>query len=177
MRTDILAEQDLRPDTDAAIGALLEGAFGCGAGYEGRSFHKMRHHLRVLGWQDGQLIGHVALQLRAIRMGDAPLTIAGVGEVATHRDHRGRGVASALMRQAISEARDSLAQFAVLFGYPGLYAPLGFRSQPNRLRYLSWDRAGPGKVVTDTIDSLMVLPLGSREWDGTAEIDLGGPLF
>ena len=177
MQTDILAEQDLRPDTDAAIGALLEGAFGRGAGYEGRSFHKMRHHLRVLGWQDGQLIGHVALQLRAIRMGDAPLTIAGVGEVATHRDHRGRGVASALMRQAISEARDSLAQFAVLFGYPGLYAPLGFRSQPNRLRYLSWDRSGPGKVVTDKIDSLMVLPLGSREWDGTAEIDLGGPLF
>lgn len=177
MRTDILAEQDLRPDTDAAIGALLEGAFGCGAGYEGRSFHKMRHHLRVLGWQDGQLIGHVALQLRAIRMGDAPLTIAGVGEVATHRDHRGRGVASALMRQAIHEATNSLAQLAVLFGYPGLYAPLGFRSQPNRLRYLSWDRAGPGKVVTDTIDSLMVLPLGSREWDGAAEIDLGGPLF
>lgn len=177
MRIDIVPEHALDAGTDAAIGALMEHAFGPGAGYGGRSFHKMRHHLRIVGWQGGTLVGHVALQLRAVRLGDSRVTIAGVGEVAVHPDHQGQGLGTALLQETIEQANGTVAEFAVLFGYPGLYAPLGFQPLPNRLRYVSWRHGVPAKVVTDTIDSLMVLPLGSREWDGAAEIDLCGPLF
>jgi predicted N-acetyltransferase YhbS len=176
MRIEIVPEHALCAATDAAIGALMDHAFGPGAGYGGRSHHKLRHHLRVLGWQNALLIGHVALQLRAIRLGGRPVTIAGVGEVAVHPDHRGAGIGTALMRAAIAQAKGTLADFAVLFGYPGLYAPLGFQPQRNPLRYLAWGD-GPGAVVTDRIESLMVLPLGPRQWDGRAEADLLGPLF
>lgn len=177
MRIESIPEHALSPETDAGIGALMDVAFGAAAGYRGRSFHKMRHHLRVVGWHGGLLIGHVALHLRAIRMADKPLTIAGVGEVAVHPDHRGQGIGTALLREAVGQARTGVADFAVLFGYPGLYAPLGFRHQPNRLTYVAWDGGQPTGVVSDTIESLMVLPLGPRQWDETARIDLCGPLF
>lgn len=177
MRIETIPDHALTAQTDAAIGTLMETAFGAGAGFRGRSFHKMRHHLRVIGWQDGQVIGHVALQLRAIRAGDRPITIAGVAEVAVHPDQQGQGRGRALMRETIGAARRTMAEFAVLFGHPGLYAPLGFRQQPNRLTYVAWGTDRPKAVVSGTIESLMVLPLGTTQWDETAEIDLCGPLF
>ncbi|MGI3184760.1 GNAT family N-acetyltransferase [Nioella aestuarii] len=177
MQIEVIPEHALSTATDAAIGTLMDTAFGAGAQYEGRSFHKMRHHVRVVGWQEGQVIGHVGVQLRAIRAGTTPLTIAAIGEVAVHPNHQGNGMGSALMRQAIETAKDTVSSFAMLFGHPGLYAPLGFRNQPNRLTYVSWKNHAPCDVVTGTIESLMVLPLGSTQWDETAEIDLCGPLF
>lgn len=177
MRIETIPEHALTAGTDTAIGALLEAAFGARAGYRGRSFHKMRHHVRVVGWQEGQVIGHAAVQLRAIRAGSAPLTIAAIGEVAVHPNHQGNGIGTALIQQAIETARGTVATFALLFGYPGLYAPLGFRNQPNRLTYVAWANHTPRDVVTGTIESLMVLPLGLTQWDETAEIDLCGPLF
>lgn len=177
MRIKVVPEHALTRDIDRAIGALMDIAFEPGAGYDGRSYHKTRHHLRVMGWDGDHLIGHVALQLRAIRMGGAALTIAGVGEVAVHPGHQGHGRGTALMREAITAVEGGIAAFAVLFGHPGLYAPLGFQPQPNRLRHVAWGDGRPTRVVTDEIGSLMVLPLGTRHWDAAAEIDLCGPLF
>jgi putative acetyltransferase len=177
MRIETIPEHALSADIDTAIGALMDAGFGEEAGFRGQSFHKMRHHLRIVGWQDGQMIGHVAMQLRAIRANNAALTIAAIGEVAVHPAHQGKGIGSALMRRAIGTAKDTVAEFAMLFGHPGLYAPLGFCNQPNRLTYVTWANHTPRDVVTDTIESLMVLPLGSTHWDETAEINLCGPLF
>lgn len=177
MRIEVIPEHALSKGADAAIGALMDCAFGTGAGYNGRSFHKMRHHLRITGWLEDVLIGHVGLQLRAIRVGPTSLTIAGVGEVAVHLDHQGQGVGTKLMQKAIGQARGTVASFAMLFGHPGLYTPLGFRNASNRLTYVGWNGKQPGPVVTGTIESLMVLPLGSTQWDDAADIDLCGPLF
>ncbi|WP_071674462.1 GNAT family N-acetyltransferase [Nioella nitratireducens] len=177
MRIEITPEHALARDADQAIADLLQAAFGTEAGFGGRSFHKQRHHLRIMAWAGPGLIGHVALHLRAIGMGAEILTIAGVAEVATHPDHQGRGIGSALMKQAIAQARDTVAEAMVLFGHPGLYAPLGFKAQSNPVTHIAFDSGRPAGVVTDTIESLMVLPLGSRHWDGRAAIDLLGPLF
>ncbi len=177
MRIEVTPEHALTRDTDRAIGALLEAAFGPAAGFAGRSFHKQRHHLRILGWDGANVIGHVALQLRAIRLEAETLTIAGVAEVATHPAHQGRGIGRALMQEAIAQATDTVSEAAVLFGHPGLYAPLGFQPQSNPVAYVAFENGRPTGVVTDTIESLMVLPLGSRHWDGRAAIDLLGPLF
>ena len=177
MRIETIPEHALSRDQDAEIGALLDVTFGTEAGFSGRSFHKMRHHLRYLVRDHGRLIGHAAVQMRAIRQGSRPLTIAGLAEVATHPLYRHQGVATALVRAALTGMSGTIAEFAVLFGYPALYATLGFQPAANPVTYVSFDSGRPVALETRAFDSFMVCPLGSDPWNGTEDVDLCGPLF
>jgi predicted N-acetyltransferase YhbS len=162
------------PD-DARIAVLLERAFVTGFG--GRSYFQQRHHLRLIWREEDRVLGHMALTLRDIRLGDDLVTIVGLAEVATDSAHRGRGIATALMDAAIREARASVAAFIVLFGNQPLYSAVGFVPQPNRLRFVDMDDARTGGIQTSGPEGLMVLPLTSQSWDPSAMVDLLGTLF
>lgn len=176
MPVEQLDEMRLTPTDDAAIAALLGRAFGT-ADFKGRSYFQNRHHLRLVWREKGQIIGHVALSLRAIRMGDRLIQAAGVAEVATDPDHRGRGIASTLMEAAIAAAKGSLADVLILFGDEPLYARLGFQSKPNRTLTVSMHDVQTGVQENRQDDGLMVMPLRDIEWDDTALIDLVGFAF
>ncbi|SEM61239.1 Predicted N-acetyltransferase YhbS [Loktanella fryxellensis] len=177
IRIDAITEMRLTPAQDRAIGALLDVAF-VDAGFGGRSFHKQHHHLRIVA-QDGAggIVGHIALLLRVIRVGDRLTPIVGVAEVATHPDNRGQGIAGAMLTRAIVDARSSLAEFMVLFGHRPIYAGHGFRRAANPLTYLQLDGARSGGVVQRRDDTLMILPLGDVVWPDDAPVDLVGHIF
>ena len=105
MQIEAIHEIDLTPERDAEIAALLARTFGADDGYGGMSFYNQRHHLRLLARLDGELVGHYALGFRAMRMGAKRVQIIGIGEVATDPDHRGKGVATALMAATLDRAR------------------------------------------------------------------------
>ena len=176
MAIEHIDEMHLSPEDDTAIGTLLDQAFGM-AEFDGRSYFQNRHHLRLLWREDEQIIGHVALSLRAIRMGETLIQAAGVAEVATHPDHRGKGIASALMESAIAAAKGSLADVMILFGDEPLYARLGFQPKPNRTLTVSMHDVRTGVQENRKDDGLMVLPLSDLDWDDTALIDLVGFAF
>lgn len=176
MAIEKLDEMRLTHANDAAIATLLGRAFG-GADFVGRSYFQNRHHLRLVWREEGQIVGHVALSLRAIRMGDQLIQAVGVAEVATDPDHRGRGIASTLMEAAITAAKDSLADVLILFGDEPLYARLGFQSKPNRTLTVSMHDVRTGVQENRTDDGLMVLPLSDVVWDDEALIDLVGFAF
>ena len=176
MRIDVIAEMDLTPADDAAIGRLLTGAFG--GGFDGRSFHKQRHHLRIVARDaDDAILGHVALLIRDIRVGDRLTPVIGVAEVATREDHRGQGIAAALLGEALSQARRSLADFVVLFGNRPIYAGMGFTAAANPLTYVMLDGARSHGRLSRSDDTLMVLPLRDADWDHGADVDLVGHIF
>ena len=177
MRIDAIAEIDLARGQDDRIGALLDRAFGVEAGYHGRSFHKQRHHLRLLAQDDGLLVGHLALCLRVIAMGDRPTPIIGVAEVATDPAHQGKGIATKLLEAAIARSRATQAEFVLLFGDHPIYQRMGFLPRTCTLRYLGMAAGQMTQIHTRIEPATRVLPLQKTAWDDTALIDLAGPIF
>jgi predicted N-acetyltransferase YhbS len=172
---ETLAEFDLTPQDDAAIGDLLRACFDTDFG--GRSYFVQRHHLRFIARDQGQIIAHLALTIRDIRVNDALVAIAGVGDVATAPIHRGRGIAAQLLDRAIAAARTSLAEFMLLYGDAGLYAAAGFRPANNPGRYVNMEGATTQSIQTAPQNDLMVLAIGTTVWDEDATLDLMGHLF
>ncbi|RYH01590.1 GNAT family N-acetyltransferase [Salipiger sp. IMCC34102] len=176
MHIETIPEWALSVEDDAGIADLLDRAFGPDFG--GRSFYKQRHHCRVLcRGEKGRVVGHIAVLMRDIRLGDRLVPITGLAEVATDPDRRGQGLATALLQEAIATSRASLADFIVLFGDRPIYAGHGFVRANNTLTYTVLDDATTHGVKRRVEDTLMVLPVGSAQWDFAAPVDLLGHLF
>ena len=175
MQIERIPEWALSPEDEAQIAHLLARAFSTDFG--GRSYHQQRHHLRLIHRAQGRIIGHIALLFRAVRLGDALIDVAGLAEVCTHPDHRGQGIAQALLQAAIAEAAASHASHLLLFGNANLYSGNGFQCQTNLLTYLDLHGAVTGTVRTEAAEQLMVRPLRDQPWRAADPLDLLGTLF
>lgn len=175
MKVERIEEMRISETDEKAIGVLLNSAFGIG--FDGRSYFQQRHHVRFVVRNGAIIIGHMALSIRAIRMGKKLVQVAGLAEVASHPEHRGQAIASNLMTAVISEARASPAHFLVLFGDQPLYSGVGFITVPNRTLSTSFVDVRTGEKEHRKGDKLMVMPLRDIRWDAEADIDLVGHAF
>lgn len=176
MTPETIPEHLLTNADDAAIARLLASCFTTDFG--GRSFFQTRHSWRHILRHEGQVIAHLAVQLRAVRLGEDLLTIAGIADVATHPDHRGRGHAAALLQAALTTARQSPARHVLLFGTAKLYPAAGFGAIRNPLTYIDLTGARSGYLHRDRPeDHLQVLDLADTPWDESKPLDLLGGLF
>lgn len=175
MKIERIEEMRIAAADEVALAALMEAAFD--PDYAGRSYYQQRHHVRLIVRNGAAIIGHMAIGLRAIRMGQRLVQAAGLAEVATHPDHRGQGIATALMHAAIAEAKASPADFFLLFGDQPLYTAVGFRTVPNKTISISFHdiRTGPQEIRQH--DKLMMMPLRDKAWDEDAVVDLVGHAF
>ncbi|MDP3193896.1 GNAT family N-acetyltransferase [Tabrizicola sp.] len=175
MTVETISEHMLTNADEAAIAALLARCFLTDFG--GRSFFQTRHSWRHVIRQ-GHVTAHLGVQLRAVRLGEHLRTIAGIADVATDPDHRGKGQAATLLQAALAAARQSPAQHVLLFGTAKLYPAAGFRPIANPLTYLDLTGARSGGLYRDRPEEhLQVLDIGPEPWDGTKPLDLLGGLF
>ena len=172
MQIERIEEMRLTHADDAKIGTLLDLCFD--DDFSERSFYQQRHNTRLIVRSGDAVIGHMAISLRAIRVGERLCHAAGLAEVATHPDHRGQGIASRLLDAAIAEARASVADFFMLFGVAPLYAANGFRNQPNTITCVDMRGVRTGDLRQRKNEGVMVMELGNLAWDPTAPIDLVG---
>ena len=175
MRIDLVPEWQLGHADEAEIAALLARCFS--ADFGGRSFYQTRQHLRLIHRRDGLIVGHMALQFRAMRLGERLITVACLGDVATDPACRGLGIAAALLREATAVARASPAEFFLLFGVAKLYGAAGFRRVQNEMRWTEMQGARTGATLREPAEALMLLPLGAAEWDEAAVLDMLGATF
>ena len=175
MQIETIPEWSLTAAVDAEIAALLARCFPTDFG--GRSFFYQRHHLRLVTREAGAIVGHMALTLRAVQLGDRLVTIAGLAEVATDPAQRGKGVAAALLQVAIAEAKASPAEYLLLFGVAKLYNAAGFRKVSNKMAHVAARGTRAIRIVSAGDDNLMVLPLRDQLWPDAAPLDLRGPVF
>jgi predicted N-acetyltransferase YhbS len=169
-----LHEPLLTARDEARIAALLRACFP--TDYGGRSFFMQRPHMRLV-WREDQILSHVALFYRAVRLGDDLIDVMGLGDVATAPQARGRGLATALLSDAIDIARASGAHYMMLFGARGLYERAGFLPAANPYTQVGMTGARTGVVTRAHSPFFRVLPLGQAAWPATAEVDFMGPLF
>ena len=169
-------EARLSVELEAEIAALLALAFPDPPGFEGRSFYCQRHHVRLV-MRDPEVVGHLAVCMRTIRMGDTMRRMAGFAEVSTHPDRRGEGIAAALVAAGIEEARAMRADVVMLYGTAALYRGAGFVSVPNPIRSVDLGGVRTNTIKQAASDSFMIYPLNNLEWDDRATIDLVGGEF
>jgi GNAT superfamily N-acetyltransferase len=127
---------------------------------------------RVLLWDGDRLASHVGILEREIRVGDRPVTVAGIRSVMTLPALRGRGFAS----QAVARASDFIAgelpasEFALLLCLDTrvpLYSRLGYElvREPTVFEQ-------PGGATVNEINT-MVRPFRGRAWP-SGPVDLRG---
>lgn len=172
---EIIAEWELGAEDEAQIVRLLAACFSTDFG--GRSFFQQRPHFRIVWREAGQIIGHMAVMMRAIRLNGALVDVAGLADVATHPNHRGKGIAAVLLQATIAQVRTTQAQYFLLFGTAGLYAAHGFAAAQNPITYVDLRGAQTGAVRVEIVHGLRVLPLRGQIWPVDAPVDMLGGLF
>ena len=90
------------------------------------STFRLRHaRVAVL---DGRVAGYVRIFARRMRVAGAVVRVGGIGSVATHPDAQHRGIATALLEDAIAQMQRGQMAVSFLFtGIPGFYERLGYR--------------------------------------------------
>lgn len=175
MQIERIPEIALTHADEVEIAQLLNRGFQ--EDFGGRSYHQQRHHMRLIVRGHGVIIGHMAICYRAVRLGEALITICGLAEVVTAPELRGKGLATAMLNDAITFAKSTSASFFVLFGDRPIYAGHGFVKQRNSLTQVVLGYAKTGDIKTGLVADLMVLPLGDQSWDKDAHLDLLGHKF
>lgn len=113
-----------------AVVELADRVFGEGRPHEmGRWFPVLFHpdnreNLRIV-LADGQPVSLVAITVRDVELGGVRLRAASLGSVVTDARHRGRGLASVLLLDAVQRALCQGAQLLFVSGGRGLYRRFG----------------------------------------------------
>jgi GNAT superfamily N-acetyltransferase len=172
---EIIADWDVSAADEGQIVRLLARCFDTDFG--GRSYFQQRPHFRMIWREGGQIIGHMAVMMRAIRLNGVLVDVAGLADVATHPDHRGKGIAAALLKSTVAQVRAAQTQYFLLFGTAALYGAHGFAAALNLMTYIDLRGAVTGAVKTEVPQELRVLPLRGKVWPVDAPVDLLGHLF
>lgn len=162
-------------DEPSQLAALLDAAFP--DTFAGRTFYKQQPHCRILAFDGDTLVGQVGLDFRAITVDRQLFDIVGIIDLCVLPEHRGKGIASALLSAV--EATAVTRDFAILFAdEPALYARNGYvKVEPAKTRWFAIEDLRSHSVVErDMSGILMAKPLGTRQWP-SGDIDLLGYLF
>ena len=168
-----LADKNVDIQTDKKIRDLLIACFPDQAVFtRQRFYHEMPAH-RWFIMQNDQMIAHVALHEKEIKVEYNKIKIGGIAEVAVHPDARGRGYVRLLLKTAHEWLTKNGYSFSMLFGDKNVYTSSGYSIVESLFHYYKPDKK---EWVTEIIDCAMVANLENKKWpDGL--IDLDGPMF
>lgn len=159
-----IASADL--EMPSALRGLLDVAFD--GGFRDADWHHALGGWHFLVEDAGQPIAHAAVIERTLVLGDWEVLTAYVESVATHPDHRGRGLGSAVMRSVGAFIEKHYGLGGLSAGIPTFYEPFGWQ----RWRGLTYVQKGEEQLRTPDDDgTVMVLPTSS-----SLAFDVSGPI-
>lgn len=85
--------------------------------------------ISLVAEDDRQIVGHVAVS--PVLISDGTTGWFGLGPISVLPAYQGRGIGSALMREALRVLEESGAAGCVLLGEPEYYGRFGFRAEAN----------------------------------------------
>lgn len=93
--------------------------------YQTKSPYFKPEHSRIAR-MDGKLVGHVSIIEKYMRVGICVVKVAGIGDVYTHPDARGKHVSTHLMNDCIDYMRHNEYPISMLYGIPNFYHKFGY---------------------------------------------------
>ena len=93
--------------------------------YQTKSPYFKPEHSRIAR-EKGKIMGHTSIIEKYIRVGGAEVKIAGIGDVYTHPDARGKHVATHLMNDALAYMKQNHYPLSMLYGIPNFYHKFGY---------------------------------------------------
>ena len=171
-----VAEDQLTPEQRSSVRQLLAASFP--GFFADRIYYKQVPHFRVLAAQAGALLGQVAVEHRAVRVGDAPVRIFGVVDLCVAESARHRGVGAQLVEAVHERAIGAGIEHIVLFADdPRLYERLGYRRVDVDVTYLAIDEHRSLDLRTRSLaDCMMVASPTGAAWPA-GDIDMLGHVF
>lgn len=178
LRIRLVAEMELSAGDHTAVSTLLVATFPehaetfhAASWYGGRPDHRL-----WLEDSDGTLVAHLDFERRLISVGDEDILVAGVGEVATHPDHQGKGLGRLLMAAL---RRLLTTQVPADFGYlgcredvVGFYKRVGW----HRIHQKTRETDPRSRQWTISYGPTLILPATAplSAWPSEGMIDLRG---
>ncbi len=173
--TEHTAAESSDPSRDAAISSLLDACFDGTHG--GRTWFKQIPHERLLAWSGSNLMGHVGMEFRVVRVGEVIVPILGIVDLCVAPAAWRQGIGAALLRGAEERARGQSFALAMADD-PRLYERAGYSLLNDvNVTFLAIDELRCHSVISrDLSEIFMVKQLTCDVWpDGP--IDLLGHLF
>lgn len=165
----------LTPPQHLGIQQLLKTAF---PGYPDRTFYRQLPDFRYLGFKEGKLMAHMAVEHRLLHNAGQVFPIFGVIDLCVDPQFQRRRVASYLLDQLTRLGRAHQIDFLVLIATQHqLYLDNGFQlvSNPCVWMMISGDQS-MGLTRRSVKHSLMVKPLSDQQWK-EGLVDFLGPIF
>jgi predicted acetyltransferase len=149
-------------DLETTVQALLKQAFPEGSSTDGDYYalHGVPDCI-LIAREARQVVGHLAVYRRQVKMGSEVLEIGMIGAVAVAPDHRRRGHCRRLLLRAHDDLRARSIPFSTLFAFePRVYLSSGYRPMQNETRFLDAD----GAWKTFVYRGSMYAELAERPW-------------
>ena len=143
-----------------------------------RSYLKQVPTFRFLVWEEDNLIAHLGVEHRFIRMGDAVIRIFGVADLCVSEAYQSQKIASSLLTELHQLGKGNSIDFIVLAsGEHEFYEKLGFKLVQNTCRWLMINEHQMLGIAHRRIEeSLMVKPVGDKQWK-SGLVDFLGHIF
>jgi predicted acetyltransferase len=172
----LINEQDLPPDLEAAIRQTLVACFAKDAEFfsHSRAWHGSAPTFSAVILNGTEVIAHLGVVQREVTIGGTPANVAGIQNVAVLPDHRGRGLCRAMLAVAMGEAKQRGLDYGILFCVADsvpLYARCGWKCLFDS-PVVRVDTDGQEKPLVEG-NLPMWLPLGKEEFP-SGEIHLDG---
>ncbi|WP_433676976.1 GNAT family N-acetyltransferase [Microbacterium gorillae] len=175
---DVVAHHQLTTVDLSRLARLFDGEYlgGFGEWNPEQPYGYAAHGVHIVARIGDRIVGHVGWARRRITVGDAVVTIAGVGGVLISADGRGRGLGAELMSRAAQSMRE---RGDIEFGYLGcreevvpFYASCGW----SRIHVGEQSIGRHGEAVHESPGSpILVLPIAAplESWP-SGDVDLRG---
>jgi len=133
---------------------------------------------QLLFHENGQLMGHIAVDFRIVNNGGTPVSAFTLSDVCVHPDYRQQGFGTGLMEAVESLAHAFDVEFLLLISADqDWYIHRGFSPVNESMKWLVIRNAQSMGVISRRMHSaLMVKAVGSRSWL-PGLVDFLGPIF
>lgn len=158
------------------IGALLKQCFS--AYPNEQSFYKQFPNFRFLVFEKKQLIAHLAIIHRRVKVGADNHSIFGVSDLCVHPDFQHQKIASVLLEELENLGKKHRVDFILLIAQEqDFYKKNQFKTFNNDCRWLIINEQQSLGIAQRNLDnSLMVKTLGDKKWKNET-VDFLGCLF